>query len=170
MRFKKQYLFAGLATAALALICPLSEGQAQTAAGFTIPAPAGSAMRIYHIYADSTGASHIGTITWTPIEKPAFGKADILHQYIAADAVKAVMIAGAPNYQSPFHNTGGFHELIYVLAGSSSGHTSDGSSQVFHAGDIILLEDTKGKGAEFGFGPQGYLGLSVVLSEDKKTK
>ena len=167
MQQKFQYLLGGLMTGLLLAASPLSEVHAQTTTpGFTIPA-AGAPMKIYHIYSDSAGNSHIGQITWTPTEKPAFGHPDILHQYLAATAMKAVMIAGAPNYQSPFHNTGGYHELIYVLAGSSSGHTSDGSSQVFHAGDIILLEDTTGKGATFGFGPQGYLGLSVVLSETK---
>jgi uncharacterized cupin superfamily protein len=165
MHSRIKTILAGLATSFLFAASPSAMAQSMgTPTGFTIPTP-GAPMTIYHIYSDAAGESHMGKITWTPIEKPAFGKPDILHQYFEGKAVAAVMIAGAPNYTSPFHSTGGFHELIYVLAGSSMGKTSDGSTQTFHAGDIILLEDVSGKGATFGFGPQGYLGLSVVLSK-----
>jgi hypothetical protein len=152
-----------LAAACLLLLSANCAAAAVPVASLPVPA-ADAKLRVFRIYSDSAGVSHIARIDWAPVSHDAFGQHAVMQQYFASPATKAIVVGGAAGFHSPPHNTGGAREIVFILAGSSSTRTSDGATQDFHAGDIVLLEDVSGPGASVGFGPQGYLGLAIVLA------
>ena len=92
-------------------------------------------MAIYRIFAGSDGESHIGEMNLN--EHPELGALTNLSE------VKVQEFDGTRNRD--FHPLPE-RRLIIHLSGEVEIGTSDGSKQVFRAGDIRLMEDVTGRG------------------------
>ena len=92
-------------------------------------------MAIYRIFAGSDGESHIDEMNLN--EHPELGALTNLYE------VKVQEFDGTRNMD--FHPLPE-RRLIIHLSGEVEIGTSDGSKQVFRAGDIRLMEDVTGRG------------------------
>ncbi len=92
-------------------------------------------MTIYRVYSGDDGESHIENITLE--SRPELGTLTNLTE------VKVQQFDGSRNRD--FHPLPG-RRLIIHLDGEVEIGTSDGSKQVFRAGDIRLMEDVSGRG------------------------
>jgi hypothetical protein len=92
-------------------------------------------MGIYRVFAGSDGESHIEELRLE--EHPALGALTNIHE------VRGQQFDGTR--QRDFHPLPA-RRLIIHLSGEVEMGTSDGSTQVFRAGDIRLMEDVTGRG------------------------
>jgi len=97
-------------------------------------------MRIHNIYADADGESHIRDLDIEWVHSGPTGK--------ISDPVKVSSMAFRVtdgSYDLDWHNAPR-RQYIVNLEGSVEITTSDGKSRVIGPGEIILAEDTTGKG------------------------
>ena len=97
-------------------------------------------MRIHNIYADAKGESHIRDLEIEWVRNGAMGK--------ISDPVPVLSMAFRTtdgSYDLDWHNAPR-SQYIINLEGSVEITTSDGESRVIGPGEIILAEDTTGKG------------------------
>ena len=97
-------------------------------------------MRIHNIYADAKGESHIRDLDIEWVRSGPMGK--------ISDPVPVVSLAFRTtdgSYDLDWHNAPR-RQYIVNLEGSVEITTSDGESRVIGPGEIILAEDTTGKG------------------------
>ncbi len=97
-------------------------------------------MRIHNIYADAAGESHIRDLDIDWARNGPFGK--ISHP-VPVSSVSFRVTDGS--YDLDWHNAPR-RQYIVNLQGSVEIITSDGESRVIGPGEIILAEDTTGKG------------------------
>ena len=102
-------------------------------------------MQYFRMFTDDQGESHIETLEnsfelqdYAP-PAPAFGISP------AIEAARYVFVQFPPKWTSPFHPAPR-RQLCVMLSGEFEGETSDGSKAVLSAGDMVLMEDTSGKG------------------------
>ncbi|HEY1022979.1 MAG TPA: hypothetical protein VGE06_11735 [Flavisolibacter sp.] len=96
--------------------------------------------RITRVYSDSKGESHFAEIE---IELKDAGNIGKLSDPLPATGV--VFREVEPTYDYPFH-TAPQKQFIILLDGEIEIETSLGEKRVFGAGEVLLLEDTTGKG------------------------
>ena len=97
-------------------------------------------MRIHNIYADATGEFHIRDLDVEWVRSGPAGK--------ISDPVPVLSMAFRTtdgSYKLEWHNAPR-RQYIVNLEGSVEITTSDGESRVIGPGEIILAEDTTGKG------------------------
>ncbi len=102
-------------------------------------------MKHIRIYADQDGESHFEEIeTEFQMDRyappaPEFGISK------PTDAARYVMVRFPPNWDSELHPTPR-RQLFIMLSGNFQGGTSDGKVMDLEPGDVVLMEDTTGKG------------------------
>lgn len=97
-------------------------------------------MRVYNLYSDPEGETHFREIEvectdqrpWGSLSKPQTATNII---FVEAPATIVAEAHAAPCRQ-----------YVIILSGAVEVVTSDGERRVFRAGDIVLVEDTTGKG------------------------
>lgn len=97
-------------------------------------------MKITRIYADAAGETHFGEID-IPLEDA--GAIGILSQLQEATGIIFRETAG--DYDFSWHNTPR-RQYVIMLAGAVDFTVSDGETRRFGDGEVVLLEDTSGKG------------------------
>lgn len=97
-------------------------------------------MKVTHIYTDATGDSHFGEVDYALHDNGAIGR---LSEWVPATKL-AFRETGA-DYDYDWHNAPR-RQYIIMLDGHIEIEVSDGERREFVAGDVILLEDTAGKG------------------------
>lgn len=95
---------------------------------------------IYRIFSDSDGESHIEEVTVTLKDAGTIG---MLSEKIPVEGL--VFREVEPAYDYDFH-TAPQRQYVVMLDGELEIETSLGEKGVLRAGDILLAEDTTGKG------------------------
>jgi hypothetical protein len=95
---------------------------------------------ITRIYADEHGESHFDDLEIALRDGGPIGH---LSEEIPARAV--IFRKNDPGYDYDWH-TAPRHQLIVLLDGAIEVETSDGSRRTFRGGEVLLMEDTRGKG------------------------
>jgi hypothetical protein len=96
--------------------------------------------KITRIYTDAAGDSHFEDIT-IPITDA--GKIGFLSQAVSVD--KLIFRKVIEQYDYEFHNAPA-RQYIALMDGAIEIETSDGEIRTFKGGDVLLVEDTTGKG------------------------
>jgi hypothetical protein len=97
-------------------------------------------MQLTRIYADAAGESHFETVD---IALEAKGIVGDLSEPMPADSV--IFRENEPGYDWDFHHAPA-RQLIILLDGAIEIEVSDGEKRSFSGGDVLLVEDTWGKG------------------------
>ena len=97
-------------------------------------------MRIHHLYADASGESHFRDIEVEWAEETRSGK---LSRRLPATGI--IFRQAPPTYDLDWHPAPRRQYIINLDAGVRL-TASDGESRVIGAGEVILVEDTTGKG------------------------
>ena len=97
-------------------------------------------MRVTRIFSDEAGDSHFGEATFAL--KPA-GEIGLLSEAVPAKGV--YFRENDPGYDYDWH-VAPRRQFIVLLDGAIEIETSDGAKRSFRGGDVLLLEDTSGKG------------------------
>lgn len=95
---------------------------------------------VTRIYSDSEGESHFEDVS-IPLESR--GEIGFLSERIEATSVRFRNVV--PGYDYDFHNAPK-RQLIFLLDGVIQIETSLGDIRKFSSGDVLLVEDTEGKG------------------------
>ena len=95
---------------------------------------------VTRIYSDSKGESHFEDVS-IPLESR--GKIGFLSENLESTSVRFRNVV--PGYDYDFHNAPR-RQLIFLLNGVIQIETSMGETRKFSAGDVLLVEDTSGKG------------------------
>jgi hypothetical protein len=97
-------------------------------------------MRIHNLYADAKGESHFRDVEVEWAEETRAGK---LSKRLPATGI--IFRQVPPTYDLDWHPAPRRQYIINLDAGVQI-TASDGESRVIGAGEVILVEDTKGKG------------------------
>lgn len=97
-------------------------------------------MKITRVYADEQGNSHFDVVEITLRDAGEIG-----HLSDAVPAKSVVFRRNDPGYDYDWH-TAPQRQYIILLDGSIEIEVSSGEKRTFHGGDILLMEDTTGKG------------------------
>jgi hypothetical protein len=100
----------------------------------------GAVMRIHNLYADARGESHFRDIEVEWVEETRAGK---LSQRLPATGI--IFRQVPPTYDLDWHPAPRRQYIINLDAGVRI-TASDGESRVIGAGEVILVEDTSGRG------------------------
>ncbi|MFN3405665.1 MAG: hypothetical protein ACK40G_16320 [Cytophagaceae bacterium] len=95
---------------------------------------------IVKVYSDREGHSHFEDVTVPLKESGAIG---YLSEKFDADGIIFRLVE--PTYDYDFHNTPQ-KQYIILLDGEIEIETSLGDKRIFKAGDVLLMEDTEGRG------------------------
>ncbi|MFQ3546885.1 MAG: hypothetical protein SNJ56_00975 [Termitinemataceae bacterium] len=113
-------------------------------------------MNISRIWADAAGESHYQDIKVPYSTVNALGK---LSDPIPVTSM--ILRENEPGYDYDWH-TAPRRQYIVMLAGFVSIQVSDGETRTFGPGDIVLVEDTTGKGHK-SWSPDGKSRKSIFL-------
>jgi hypothetical protein len=97
-------------------------------------------MRIHNLYADAKGESHFRDVQVEWVEETRSGK---LSKRLPATGI--IFRQVPPTYDLDWHPAPRRQYIINLDAGVQI-TASDGESRVIGAGEVLLVEDTKGKG------------------------
>ena len=97
-------------------------------------------MRIQNLYADAQGVSHFRDLDVEWAEENAAGK---LSRRLPATGI--IFRQTAPNYDLDWHNAPRRQYIINLDAGVRI-TAGDGETRIIGAGEVLLVEDTTGKG------------------------
>lgn len=120
-------------------------------------------MKYLRLYADADGESHFeemqteyAPVVYAP-PAPAFGVSQ------PVEATQYVRVRFPAGWDSELHPAPQ-RQLFVMLSGQFEGQASDGSATTFHPGDMVLMEDTTGRGHSARVvGEQEVLALMVHL-------
>jgi hypothetical protein len=117
-------------------------------------------MRVTRVYADADGETHFADVD---VEVTPAGEIGKLSRPIA---VKSLMFReNEPGYDYDWH-TAPERQFIVLLDGVIELEVSDGSRRTFRGGEILLMEDTKGRGHRTRhLEPRERRSLFIVLDE-----
>ena len=135
------------------VVVPILVGLSASAASVTTKSMAGDPeaievakpMKYVRLYSDSTGASHFGD------EELKFTLADFAPPAPPISVSDAIQSEGAVVISSPAGWEGDWHpapqrQYLICLTGQLQVEVSDGEERTFGSGEVILVEDTWGKG------------------------
>ena len=97
-------------------------------------------MNVTRVYADKDGQSHFDDVEIPLSDAGAIGR---LSDPLPADSV--VFRTNEPGYDYDWH-VAPRRQLIVLLDGAIEIETSDGLRRTFRGGDVLLMEDTTGRG------------------------
>ena len=102
-------------------------------------------MKYTRIYTDSEGESHMEDVE-VPMETVDFAPpAPPVDLSAFMDASRVGFLRGPGGWEGDWHPAP-HRQLMFYLRGRIEGETSDGARRVFGPGDVVLLEDTSGRG------------------------
>lgn len=139
-------------------------------------APGTERISAYRIFTGADGHSKLETVTFTGKKQPFFDAENGLFnaEGVQVDKESVAFLSGrlahiniynAPaDVDLPLHTSPG-SEMFLILRGSSTLILHDGTRQEFGPGDIVIFEDTTGKGRGGRIGPEGFtaINFSFVL-------
>ena len=102
-------------------------------------------MEYLRLFSDDAGESHLETATIKLSAERFAPPAPPLDVSAASPAAGWSLLRFAADWVGGWHCTP-FRQWIFVLAGQATVRASDGSQCDLRAGNICLLEDTRGKG------------------------
>jgi len=97
-------------------------------------------MKITRVFADEHGESHFEDVKIALADAGAIGR---LSERVPASAV--IFRTNEPNYDYDWHPAPE-RQLIVLLDGSIEIEVSSGERRTFAGGDVLLVEDTEGRG------------------------
>ena len=97
-------------------------------------------MKVTRVYADEHGESH-----FAEQEYPLRDAGEIGHLSDAIPAKSVVFRRNDPGYDYDWH-VAPRRQFIVLLDGAIEIETSDGAKRTFRGGEVLLMEDTTGKG------------------------
>ena len=116
-------------------------------------------MLVTRLYPDEQGESH-----FQDIEIPLTDHGDIGQLSETVKATGIIFRTTSPNYDYDWHHAPR-RQYIIILEGTVEITVSDGEKRVFSNGDVILVEDTTGKGHKSRC-PDGKLRKSIFVTLD----
>lgn len=97
------------------------------------------------LYCDGAGTSHFEEVT-VPLDPTEFAPpAPPLHVSKAREAERFVFVGGPTGWDGDWHPAP-TRQFVFCLSGTFEVTASDGECRVFGPGDVLLLEDTEGRG------------------------
>lgn len=97
------------------------------------------------LYADPSGVSHFAQVR-VPLETTDFAPpAPPLHVSRGEEAERFVFAVGPTGWDADWHPTPK-RQFVFCLNGVFEVTAGDGESRIFRPGDVLLLEDTEGRG------------------------
>jgi len=102
-------------------------------------------MKYTRLYATEDGASHFADVELEFAEVTHVPLAPPLHLSEMFSATQCSFMKAPAGWKSDWHPSAA-RNLFVVLSGEWEVTASDGVSQRFTAGDLLLVEDTSGKG------------------------
>src|SRR3954469_16155141 len=118
-------------------------------------------MKVTRIFADDHGETHFADVE---VELIAAGKIGRLSRPIAAKSV--IFRKNDPGYDYDWHNAPQ-RQFIVLLDGAIELEVSDGSRRTLGAGEILLMDDTTGRGHRTRHvEPRERRSLFIVLDEE----
>ncbi len=102
-------------------------------------------LRYVRVYSDAEGESHMedAEFAFTLVDFAPPAPPVSVSEAMAADAV--AVISSPAGWHGDWHPAPR-RQLMFVLAGELEVRVSDGAARRFRAGDVLLVEDTSGKG------------------------
>lgn len=97
-------------------------------------------MKITRVYADRDGASYFDELDIPLVDAGEIGS---LSEAVPAEGI--IFRENAPDYDYDWHRAPQ-RQIIVLLDGEIELEVSDGEKRRFRGGDILLMEDTEGKG------------------------
>ena len=97
-------------------------------------------MRVTRVYSDDQGETHFADVE---IELSDAGEIGYLSRAIAAKSI--IFRKNNPGYNYDWH-TAPARQFIVLLDGAIELEVSDGARRVLRGGDVLLMEDTTGRG------------------------
>ena len=97
-------------------------------------------MKISRIYPDSDGETHFEEIDIPLKDSGLIGMTSVLQK-----ATGIIFRETSADYDFPWHNAPR-RQFVIILEGEVDFTVSDGETRRFGGGDVVLLEDTSGKG------------------------
>ncbi|HKO41811.1 MAG TPA: hypothetical protein VJU84_00855 [Pyrinomonadaceae bacterium] len=97
------------------------------------------------LYVDSNGESHFDDVGVELCEVPFAPPAPPLWLCELGAAIRAAFLGGPAGWQGEWHQSTG-RNLFVVIQGEWEIEVSDGEKRMFSPTDVVLLEDTSGKG------------------------
>ena len=115
------------------------------------------------LYSDSSGESHFEDVTVELSEVDFAQPAPALLLSEFGPAVRAALLGGPKGWQGEWHRSSG-RNLFVVISGEWEIEASDGTKRLFSTADVLLVEDTFGKGHNSRVvSPEDSLALLVEL-------
>ncbi len=127
----------------------------------TATSPAVTEVQYHRIYADAQGESHFDTVTVNRSLVAAAPPAPPFYVSDLENASRYRFYSFQPGWYGDLHPSPA-RQFLALLSGAVEVETSDGTVQQFGPGDLILLEDTAGKGHRSRNTGNGYLNFFVV--------
>jgi hypothetical protein len=125
------------------------------------PAPAVTQVQYHRVYADTLGESHFDTLTVNRSLVSAAPPAPPFYVSALENASRYRFYSFQPGWYGDLHPAPA-RQFLALLSGTVEVETSDGTVRAFGPGDLILLEDTAGKGHRSRNTGSGYLNFFVV--------
>jgi mannose-6-phosphate isomerase-like protein (cupin superfamily) len=123
--------------------------------------PAITQLQYHRIYADAQGESHFDTVRVEQRLVNAAPPAPPLYLSDTGPATRYLFYSFEPGWYGDLHPSPS-RQFLALLSGTVEVETSDGTVKQFGPGDIILLEDTSGKGHRSRNTGDGYLNFFVA--------
>lgn len=102
-------------------------------------------MKYTRVYADAEGESHLEEVEIELKPTDFAPPAPPLNLSPFISATRCGFLHAPPGWSGDWHPAPK-RQMIFYLAGETEGATSDGEVRRFGPGDVVLLEDTTGKG------------------------
>ena len=102
-------------------------------------------MKYVRVYTDESGESHFDDIELELTPKNVAPPAPAINLSSDIPATQFVFYSFPPGWIGDWHPVPQ-RQIFFFLAGEFSGEVSDGEVRIFKAGDVVLGEDTTGKG------------------------
>lgn len=102
-------------------------------------------MKYTRFYTDEKGETHFEDISVDFALSDFAPPAPPVNLSGFTDAKRFVFLSAPPGWHGDWHPAPR-KQMVFFLSGEIEAHVSDGESRLFSHGDVILLEDTTGKG------------------------
>ena len=122
-------------------------------------------VRYHRIYSDSEGISHVEDLEIELRETDYAPPAPALWASASSPAATYQLVSGPAGWYGDWHPVPR-RQFFYYLKGQSGVELGDGSTRHLRPGDVLLAEDTWGKGhRSWVIGDEDVLAAVVVLPE-----
>ncbi|MFZ1989621.1 MAG: hypothetical protein WAW96_07590 [Alphaproteobacteria bacterium] len=145
----------------LSLALALSAACFAAAPAFAADAP--TVIHYWHLYTDAAGTSHFKQEELPFKAAPIPGLKDPPVMASLPGASSATLLLLKAGQVEDWHNAPR-KQFMFVVQGASQVTASDGTVKEFHAGELVLLDDTKGKGhITKAVGTTDHIGMAIPV-------